>query len=223
MTERIVYLDRSAIRTAVRRPAIVHEWIEYPTSRPEEVKARLKGATIAITHRMFLRNEDLPSTLRLIVVGSTGYERIDLAACRVRRDPRQQCPRLERLSFGARFRRDEKVAFAAPCLLQLLPSGRHVRHGVGQGSGGGRRIARSRHRRAADCRRLGHANDPLGEHRRADRHDRGIRVTVAVGRIFRACLRRKGGLHRPDADAPSLTRRLGGILEASPHRQLLGG
>jgi glycerate dehydrogenase len=83
-TERIVYLDRSVIRTEVRRPAFGHEWIEYPTTRPEEVKARLEGATIAITHRVFLKGEDLPPTLRLIAVGSTGYERIDLAACRAR-------------------------------------------------------------------------------------------------------------------------------------------
>ena len=84
MMERIVYLDRSALRTAVRRPAFEHEWIEYPTTRPEEVKARLKGATIAITHRVFLKGDNLPPTLRLIAVGSTGYERIDLAACRAR-------------------------------------------------------------------------------------------------------------------------------------------
>ena len=30
MMERIVYLDRSVLRTAVRRPAFEHEWIEYP-------------------------------------------------------------------------------------------------------------------------------------------------------------------------------------------------
>jgi hypothetical protein len=29
MMERIVYLDRSVLRTAVRRPAFEHEWIEY--------------------------------------------------------------------------------------------------------------------------------------------------------------------------------------------------
>ena len=96
MMERIVYLDRSALRTAVRRPAFEHEWIEYPTTRPEEVKARLKCATIAITHRVFLKGDNLPPTLRLIAVGSTGYERIDLAACRGPRDPRRQCPCLER-------------------------------------------------------------------------------------------------------------------------------
>jgi len=84
MMERIVYLDRSVLRTAVRRPAFEHEWIEYPTSRPVVVKARLQGATIAMTHRVFLKGEDLPPTLRLIAVGATGSERIDLAACRAR-------------------------------------------------------------------------------------------------------------------------------------------
>ena len=55
MRERIVSLDRSVLRTAVRRPAFEHEWVEHPTSYPEEVKARLAGATIAITHRLFLK------------------------------------------------------------------------------------------------------------------------------------------------------------------------
>src|SRR5262249_31178210 len=70
MMERIVYLDRSVLRTAVRRPAFEHEWIEYPTTRPEVVKARLEGATIAITHWVFLNGEDLPPTLGLIAVGA---------------------------------------------------------------------------------------------------------------------------------------------------------
>jgi glycerate dehydrogenase len=84
MMERIVYLDRSLLPTAVRRPTFEHEWVEYATSRPEEVKARLEGATIAITHRVFLKGDDLPSTLGLIAVGATGTERIDLAACQAR-------------------------------------------------------------------------------------------------------------------------------------------
>jgi len=84
MLERIVYLDRSLLPTAVRRPSFEHEWIEHATSRPEEVKARLEGATVAITHRVFLRGADLPPILRLIAVGATGAERIDLAACRAR-------------------------------------------------------------------------------------------------------------------------------------------
>src|SRR5215831_666083 len=84
MMERIVYLDRSLLPTVVRRPTFEHEWLEYATSRPEEVKARLEGATVAITHRVFLSGEDLPPILRLIAVGATGAERIDLTACRAR-------------------------------------------------------------------------------------------------------------------------------------------
>jgi len=84
MMERIVYHDRSLLPTAVRRPTFEHEWIEYATSRPEAVKARLEGATVAITHRVFLSGEDLPPILRLIAVGATGAERIDLTACRAR-------------------------------------------------------------------------------------------------------------------------------------------
>ena len=84
MIEQIVYLDRSVLRTAVRRPDFEHEWVEYATSRPQAVKTRLAGATIAITHRVFLKGEDLPPTLRLIAVGATGFERIDLPACRAR-------------------------------------------------------------------------------------------------------------------------------------------
>ena len=70
MKRRIVYLDRGVLRTAVRRPAFEHEWIEYPTSCAEVVKARLKGATIAITHRVFLKGEDLPPTLELVAMGA---------------------------------------------------------------------------------------------------------------------------------------------------------
>src|SRR5262249_15579165 len=84
MIERIVYLDRGAIPAVVRRPAFEHEWVEYPASRPEQLKVRLGGATIAITHRLFLKGEDLPPTRRLIAVGAPGCERIDLAACRAR-------------------------------------------------------------------------------------------------------------------------------------------
>jgi hypothetical protein len=36
MMERIVYLDRSTLRTAVRRSSFEHVWVEHPASRPEE-------------------------------------------------------------------------------------------------------------------------------------------------------------------------------------------
>jgi glycerate dehydrogenase len=74
MMERIVYLDRGLLPAAVRRPTFEHEWIESARSRPEAVKARLEGATIAITHRVFLKSEDLPPTLGPSAVGSAGTE-----------------------------------------------------------------------------------------------------------------------------------------------------
>lgn len=82
--EHIVFLDRDAIRTPLRRPKFEHTWTEYPTSRPDQLKDRLEAATIAITNRMYLRAPHLPSTLRLIAMSATGYECIDLDACRER-------------------------------------------------------------------------------------------------------------------------------------------
>jgi glycerate dehydrogenase len=82
--ERIVFLDRDAIRANLRRPAFEHTWTEYATTRPEQLKERFEGATIAITNRMYLRGPHLPSTLRLIAMCATGYECIDLQACRDR-------------------------------------------------------------------------------------------------------------------------------------------
>jgi glycerate dehydrogenase len=82
--EHIVFLDRRNIRTELRRPAFEHTWTEYDVSRPDELRPRLDGATIAITNRMFLRGEHLPPSLRLIALSATGYECIDLDACRAR-------------------------------------------------------------------------------------------------------------------------------------------
>jgi glycerate dehydrogenase len=82
--EHIVFLDRRNIRTELRRPFFEHTWTEYDISRPEELRPRLDGATIAITNRMFLREEHLPPSLRLIALSATGYECIDLDACRAR-------------------------------------------------------------------------------------------------------------------------------------------
>lgn len=68
----------------LRRPAFPHEWIEYGTSSQSHVVERLTGATIAITNRVSIgRNEleKLPS-LQMIAVAATGYDRIDMAACR---------------------------------------------------------------------------------------------------------------------------------------------
>ncbi len=86
MEQRIVFLDRRAIRVPLRAPAFPQHWSEYPHTPPELIAARLRGATIAITNRVPLDGATLDAapTLRLIAVSATGYEHVDVAACHAR-------------------------------------------------------------------------------------------------------------------------------------------
>lgn len=80
---KVVFLDRFAIRAALRHLRFPHEWHEYPTTAPEQIVERLDGAAIAITNRVRFDDTVLRqlSALRLIAVAATGYECIDVAAC----------------------------------------------------------------------------------------------------------------------------------------------
>ncbi len=73
---RIVFLDRSTIapQTRLRRPAFERQLVEHANTRPEEVVARLKGASVAILNKVPMPAsvlEQLPD-LRLIAVAATG-------------------------------------------------------------------------------------------------------------------------------------------------------
>lgn len=84
MQHRIVFLDRGVFPFDLKRPGFSHEWIEHPTTSGDAVVERLKGATIAITNRVRLGRaefEKLPS-LKMIGVAATGYDHIDIDACR---------------------------------------------------------------------------------------------------------------------------------------------
>src|ERR1700757_2183344 len=83
MTERIVFLDRSAIPTAFRRPRFPHVWQDYADTPPALVVDRLRDATIAITNRVQLKEDTLVllPKLRLIAVAATGHDIVDLDAC----------------------------------------------------------------------------------------------------------------------------------------------
>ena len=83
---RIVYLDRSACRAVVRPPSFPHEWVEYESSVPSDVIPRLSSAAIAITSRSPIGEEQLAALphLRLIAVAATGYDCVDVKACRRR-------------------------------------------------------------------------------------------------------------------------------------------
>lgn len=86
MAEHIVFLDRSTLQAKVRRPPFEHTWDEYPTTSPAQTVERLREATIAITNKAPLRADTLAQLpkLRMIAVAATGYDVIDVPACRER-------------------------------------------------------------------------------------------------------------------------------------------
>lgn len=86
IVERIVFLDREGLPSELRRPQFPHEWHEYPTTAPGQIVERLREATIAITDRVPLRESDLArlERLKFIAVAATGFDSVDLEACRRR-------------------------------------------------------------------------------------------------------------------------------------------
>lgn len=85
---KIVFLDRATLAPQIRlrRPGFAHEWIEYDQTQPQEVAARLAGATIVITNKVALREAVLNEALalKLVAVAATGTDCVDKAACRAR-------------------------------------------------------------------------------------------------------------------------------------------
>ena len=86
--QRIVFLDRATIgpSVAIRRPAFAHDWTEYQATAAAEVADRLSGVSIAITNKVPIRAATLRKLpdLRMIAVAATGYDVVDLAACKER-------------------------------------------------------------------------------------------------------------------------------------------
>ena len=86
--QKIVFLDRSTIapQIALRKPSFDHQMIEHETTTPDQVPARLEGASIAITNKAPITAatlERLPA-LRLVAVAATGTDCVDKAACQAR-------------------------------------------------------------------------------------------------------------------------------------------
>lgn len=83
-----VFLDRGTIGPSVDlvRSAAPFEWEIYEQTDPTQVAERLRGAAIAITNKVPVRRETLESLpdLKFIAVAATGYDVIDLEACRER-------------------------------------------------------------------------------------------------------------------------------------------
>jgi glycerate dehydrogenase len=84
MSLRVVFLDRASIIANIRRPHDATDYLEYPRSSGDEVVERLRGATVAITNKVPLREpvlRQLPE-LRMIAVAATGYDVVDVGYCR---------------------------------------------------------------------------------------------------------------------------------------------
>nr|WP_321459511.1 D-2-hydroxyacid dehydrogenase [uncultured Cohaesibacter sp.] len=84
--ENIVFLDRDTVapQITIRRPDFAHDWTEYDRTGAADAADRLRDATIAINNKVPLRRETLAALpkLRLIAIAATGYDCVDLAACR---------------------------------------------------------------------------------------------------------------------------------------------
>ncbi|MDD7911652.1 MULTISPECIES: D-2-hydroxyacid dehydrogenase [Pseudovibrio] len=83
---KIVFLDRGTIgpTVTINHPSFAHSWEEFEQTAPDQVVQRLKGAEIAITNKVPIRAdhlEHLPD-LKMIAVAATGYNILDVAACR---------------------------------------------------------------------------------------------------------------------------------------------
>ena len=84
--ERLVFLDRQSLKAEVRRPAFAHQWEEHVHTPESAVAERLAGATVAITNKVPIRRATLDQLphLKMIAIAATGYDVIDIDACRER-------------------------------------------------------------------------------------------------------------------------------------------
>jgi len=84
--KRIVYLDRAGLpeRFIVRNPSIAHQWIDHASTSAEQLIARCSGADVVISNKVAIGEDVLRAcpTVKHIAVSATGYNIIDIAACR---------------------------------------------------------------------------------------------------------------------------------------------
>ncbi|MCF3933782.1 D-2-hydroxyacid dehydrogenase [Acuticoccus sp. M5D2P5] len=82
----IVFLDRDtlSVETELRPPDVPHTLTVYDRTEPGEVADRIAEADIVILNKVAIGPDELAAApnLKLIAVAATGYDKIDLAACR---------------------------------------------------------------------------------------------------------------------------------------------
>lgn len=82
----IVSLEAGALIADLRPPAFPHRWTSHDATAQAQVGERLADATIAIVNKRSLTADiiaGLPA-LQMVAVAATGYNNIDLDACRAR-------------------------------------------------------------------------------------------------------------------------------------------
>lgn len=83
---RIVFLDRDTIGPSVdlTKPGFEHEWTQYAKTAPDEVADRIADADIVVTNKAPIRADSIAAAqhLKMISISATGYDVIDLEACR---------------------------------------------------------------------------------------------------------------------------------------------
>lgn len=86
MRHTVVFLDRDSVKARVRTPAFEHSYVEHAATTPDQVVERLREATVAIVNKVQLREPTLAQlpNLRMIAVAATGYDCVDVAACKAR-------------------------------------------------------------------------------------------------------------------------------------------
>lgn len=84
MSQRIVFLDRKSLIADMRKPSFAHDWVDHDQTKPDEVMARLRDASIVISNKVKLSGELLAQVpnVRMIAVAATGTDIIDLAYCK---------------------------------------------------------------------------------------------------------------------------------------------
>ena len=127
----IVFLDRATLSVDMPELSFQHRWIEYPSTTPEQVVERCKGAQIVVTNKVPLSREALDQLpeLELIGVPAAGVNHLDLETCRARGIGVAMCAGYSTISVP-------EHAFALMMALRrnLVPYWRDIYAGGGSGS-----------------------------------------------------------------------------------------
>lgn len=82
----ITFLDQGTIPDTIQwaPPSFEHDWQSFRTTSPQQRIERLQGSRIAVTNKVVIDREVVAACpeLELVQVAATGYNNVDLEACR---------------------------------------------------------------------------------------------------------------------------------------------